>query len=99
MKHKLRLAALATAVALAFAPVGNSIVPPKRPPRRTPAPRPCTRPCWPSPTSITTPAPRFEPIGATENGDNRFDDQLGMSIAPAKARAAIQAVPASSKPA
>ncbi|MRX06684.1 DUF885 family protein [Pseudoduganella sp. FT25W] len=27
---------------------------------------------------------RFEPIGATENGDNRFDDQLGLSIAPAK---------------
>jgi len=27
---------------------------------------------------------RFEPIAATENGDNRFDDQLGMSIAPAK---------------
>src|SRR5689334_23214762 len=26
---------------------------------------------------------RFEPIGATENGDNRFDSQLGMSIAPA----------------
>jgi len=27
---------------------------------------------------------RFEPLGATENGDNRFDDQLGLSIAPAK---------------
>ena len=27
---------------------------------------------------------RFEPIGATENGDNRFDDQLGLSIAPAQ---------------
>ncbi|MET3133953.1 uncharacterized protein (DUF885 family) [Oxalobacteraceae bacterium GrIS 1.11] len=26
---------------------------------------------------------RFEPIGATENGDNRYDSQLGMSIAPA----------------
>src|SRR5471032_2609051 len=26
----------------------------------------------------------FEPLGATENGDNRFDDQLGLSIAPAK---------------
>jgi uncharacterized protein (DUF885 family) len=26
---------------------------------------------------------RFEPIGATENGDGRFDDQIGMSIAPA----------------
>ncbi|MES2128404.1 MAG: DUF885 domain-containing protein [Pseudomonadota bacterium] len=25
---------------------------------------------------------RYEPIGATENGDNRFDDQLGMAIAP-----------------
>ena len=27
---------------------------------------------------------RFEPIGGTENGDNRFDDQLGLSIAPAQ---------------
>jgi uncharacterized protein (DUF885 family) len=26
---------------------------------------------------------RFEPIGATENGDNRYDNLLGMSIAPA----------------
>ncbi|MBA5685643.1 DUF885 domain-containing protein [Rugamonas apoptosis] len=26
----------------------------------------------------------FDPIGATENGDNRFDDQLGMSIVPAQ---------------
>ncbi|NVD97107.1 DUF885 family protein [Massilia sp. BJB1822] len=27
---------------------------------------------------------RFEPVGATESGDNRFDDQLGLSIAPAQ---------------
>ncbi|WP_457417587.1 DUF885 domain-containing protein [Roseateles sp. P5_E7] len=27
---------------------------------------------------------RFEPLVATENGDNRFDDQLGMGIAPAE---------------
>jgi len=26
---------------------------------------------------------RFDPIGATEDGDNRFDDQIGMAIAPA----------------
>ena len=26
---------------------------------------------------------RFEPVGATENGDGRFDDQIGMSISPA----------------
>ncbi|MFZ3287492.1 MAG: DUF885 domain-containing protein [Telluria sp.] len=25
---------------------------------------------------------RFDPVGATESGDNRFDDQIGMSIAP-----------------
>jgi uncharacterized protein (DUF885 family) len=25
---------------------------------------------------------RFEPVGATENGDGRFDDQIGMSISP-----------------
>ncbi len=30
---------------------------------------------------------RFEPISASERGDNRFDDQIGNSIAPA-ARAA-----------
>ncbi len=27
---------------------------------------------------------RFDPVGATENGDNRFDDQIGMSIDPAR---------------
>ena len=25
---------------------------------------------------------RFDPVSATENGDNRFDDQIGMSISP-----------------
>ncbi|PWF47621.1 DUF885 domain-containing protein [Massilia glaciei] len=25
---------------------------------------------------------RFDPVGASENGDNRFDDQIGMTIAP-----------------
>ena len=29
-------------------------------------------------------AARYSPIGATENGDNRYDDQLGMDIVPAK---------------
>ena len=26
---------------------------------------------------------RFEPVGATDRGDNRFDDQIGLSISPA----------------
>jgi uncharacterized protein (DUF885 family) len=25
---------------------------------------------------------KFDPVGATENGDSRFDDQIGMAIAP-----------------
>jgi uncharacterized protein (DUF885 family) len=29
-------------------------------------------------------AARFEPLNATENGDSRFDDQLGMAIDPAR---------------
>jgi uncharacterized protein (DUF885 family) len=29
-------------------------------------------------------AARYEPVNATENGDSRFDDQLGLSINPAK---------------
>ncbi|MDR7335803.1 DUF885 domain-containing protein [Roseateles asaccharophilus] len=50
----------------------------------------------------------FEPLGATENGDNRFDDQLAIDIAPAeraKRFAAwrgflkeLQALPAASLP-
>ncbi|HEX8604130.1 MAG TPA: DUF885 family protein, partial [Pseudoduganella sp.] len=27
---------------------------------------------------------RYEPVNATDNGDNRFDDQIGMAIAPAE---------------
>ncbi|MCG2584811.1 DUF885 family protein [Massilia sp. TS11] len=34
---------------------------------------------------------RFDPVAATENGDNRFDDQIGMAIAPReRARYAAQ---------
>jgi uncharacterized protein (DUF885 family) len=83
MKHHLRLAALATAVALAFSPVANSIAA-----EAAAVPRTSSAPAHKALLAIADQyydaAARFEPIGATENGDNRFDDQLGMSIAPAK---------------
>jgi uncharacterized protein (DUF885 family) len=83
MKHHLRLAALATAVALAFSPVANSIAAEAAAVPRTSA-APAHKALLAIADQYYDAAARFEPIGATENGDNRFDDQLGMSIAPAK---------------
>jgi uncharacterized protein (DUF885 family) len=84
MTHFFRLAAVATALTLAFAPVGNSIAATTTPA----APRLSAAPVHKALLAIADQyydaAARFEPIGATENGDNRFDDQLGMSIAPAR---------------
>jgi uncharacterized protein (DUF885 family) len=91
MTHPFRLAAVATAVALAFAPLGSSIASPVAPanahadhavPQTTPAP--VHKALLAIADQYYDANARFEPIGATENGDNRFDDQLGLSIAPAK---------------
>jgi uncharacterized protein (DUF885 family) len=83
MKHQLRLAALATAVALAFAPVANSNAA-DAPAAPHASPAPVHQALLAIADQYYDASARFEPIGATENGDNRFDDQLGMSIAPAK---------------
>jgi uncharacterized protein (DUF885 family) len=83
MKHQLRLAALATAVALAFAPVANSNAA-AAPAAPHTSPAPVHKALLAIADQYYDASARFEPIGATENGDNRFDDQLGMSIAPAK---------------
>jgi uncharacterized protein (DUF885 family) len=83
MKHQLRLAALATAVALAFAPVANSNAA-AAPAAPHASPAPVHKALLAIADQYYDASARFEPIGATENGDNRFDDQLGMSIAPAK---------------
>ncbi|MFS2136582.1 DUF885 domain-containing protein [Duganella sp. Dugasp56] len=83
MKHQLRLAALATAVALAFAPVANSNAA-DAPTAPHTSPAPVHKALLAIADQYYDASARFEPIGATENGDNRFDDQLGMSIAPAK---------------
>jgi uncharacterized protein (DUF885 family) len=83
MKHPFRLAAVAAALALAFAAGPNSIAA-----NAPAAPQTSAAPAHKALLALADQyydaAARFEPIGATENGDNRFDDQLGMSIAPAK---------------
>jgi len=83
MKHPFRLAVTAAALALAFAAAPNSIAA-----NAPAAPQTSAAPAHKALLALADQyydaAARFEPIGATENGDNRFDDQLGMSIAPAK---------------
>ncbi|NGZ87627.1 DUF885 domain-containing protein [Duganella aceris] len=84
MKHPIRLAAVVAALTLAFAAAPHSIAATAA----TVAPQTSAAPAHKALLALADQyydaAARFEPIGATENGDNRFDDQLGMSIAPAK---------------
>jgi uncharacterized protein (DUF885 family) len=77
------IAPLAVAIVLAFAPLGAANAA-----TAAAAPQASAAPTHKALLAIADQyydaQARFEPIGATENGDNRFDDQLGMSIAPAK---------------
>jgi uncharacterized protein (DUF885 family) len=87
--HAFRLASLAAAIALAFAPLGSSVAAEAAAAVAVAAaPQVSAAPAHKTLLAIADQyydaVARFEPIGATENGDNRFDDQLGLSIAPAK---------------
>jgi uncharacterized protein (DUF885 family) len=82
MTHPFRLAAVATALTLAFAPIGSIAAAAPAAPQLSAAP--AHKALLALADQYYDAAARFEPIGATENGDNRFDDQLGMSIAPAR---------------
>ncbi|MBA5608340.1 DUF885 domain-containing protein [Duganella sp. FT3S] len=91
MTHHLRfmLAPLAAAVALACAPLGHAaehaVTPAVQATQAVPATTPAAvhKQLLALADRYYQATARFEPIGATENGDNRFDDQLGLSIAPA----------------
>jgi uncharacterized protein (DUF885 family) len=86
--HAIRLASLAAAVALAFAPLGSSVAAETAAVAVAVSPQVSAAPAHKALLAIADQyydaVARFEPIGATENGDNRFDDQLGLGIAPAK---------------
>jgi uncharacterized protein (DUF885 family) len=83
MKHATRLASVAAALALAFVPNSNTMAAPE-----TAVPRVSATPAHQALLAIADQyydaVARYEPIGATENGDNRYDDQLGLSISPGK---------------
>ena len=83
MKHASRLASVAAALALVFVPISNSMAAPE-----SAVPRVSATPAHQALLAIADQyydaVARYEPIGATENGDNRYDDQLGLSISPGK---------------
>lgn len=95
MKHSLTLAKLATAAAvastLACAPAAHAAMPATATASAHKAM--ATAPAASAPQvqqqllalaeEYYEAGARFDPLGATQNGDNRFDDQLGMGIAPA----------------
>ena len=83
MKHASRLASVAAALALVFVPISNSMAA-----GAAAVPRVSATPAHQALLAIADQyydaVARYEPIGATENGDNRYDDQLGLSISPGK---------------
>jgi uncharacterized protein (DUF885 family) len=83
MKHASRLASVAAALALVFVPISNTMAA-----AETAVPRVSATPAHQTLLAIADQyydaVARYEPIGATENGDNRYDDQLGLSISPGK---------------
>jgi uncharacterized protein (DUF885 family) len=83
MKHRIILAAMAAAVTLAFAPAHaarTNALAEQAPAVSAPAAKQQFNTLA---DDYYTALARYEPVNATQNGDNRFDDQLGMSIAPA----------------
>ena len=81
MKHRYALGTLAASLLLAFAPLSQAAQPAAKPVAVS-APQAKQRLQVVADQYYDALA-RFEPINATESGDNRFDDQLGSAIVPA----------------
>ena len=86
MKHRITLGALAAAVLLAYAPVhanaaaAKPVAVDKAPAKSNEAAK---KQFWALADEYYDAIAKFDPVGATQNGDNRFDDQLGTAIWPA----------------
>ena len=81
MKHRFILGTLAASLLLAFAPLSQAAQPVAKPVAVS-APQARQR-LQAVADQYYDALARFEPINATESGDNRFDDQLGSAIVPA----------------
>lgn len=81
MKKSLTLTALCTALALSFAPTLATSAPPAGKVAGAVADQ-ARKQLDTIADQYYEALARYDPVGATENGDNRYDDQIGMSIAP-----------------
>ena len=85
MKHRITLGALAAAVLLAYAPVhANAAAAKPAALEKAPAKsnEAAKKQFWALADEYYDAIAKFDPVGATQNGDNRFDDQLGTAIWP-----------------
>ncbi len=82
MKKSLTLTALCAALALSFAPgIANSAAPPAGKVSAVASDK-ARKQLDTIAAQYYEANARFDPLSATENGDNRFDDQLGLTISP-----------------
>lgn len=82
MKHRYALGTLAASLLFAYAPLTQAAAAVPGAPVKTSAPQ-AQRQLAQLADQYYDAQARFEPINATESGDNRFDDQLGSAIVPA----------------
>ncbi len=86
MKHRITLGALAAAVLLAYAPVhaNAGAAKPAAPDHASAnSSEAAKKQFWALADEYYDAIAKFDPVGASQNGDNRFDDQLGTAIWPA----------------
>ena len=82
MKKSLTLTALCAALALSFAPAIAHEAPPRTGKVSGVASDKARKQLDTIADQYYESIARFDPLSATENGDNRFDDQLGLTISP-----------------
>lgn len=85
MKHRITLGALAAAVLLAYAPAyANAAAAKPAAVEKAPAKsnEAAKKQFWTLADEYYDAIAKYDPVGATQNGDNRFDDQIGSAIAP-----------------
>lgn len=81
MKKSLTLCALSAALMLAFAPAGTAAAAPASKVAGAVAAK-AEQQLDKLADEYYDALARHDPVGATQNGDNRFDDQIGMTISP-----------------
>jgi uncharacterized protein (DUF885 family) len=84
MKQSLKLGALAAAALIACAPAGAAPQAAAKQSASAQASKPASKQLNKLADEYYDALARFDPVSASESGDNRFIDQIGMSIAPAE---------------